>query len=882
MTDKPRKQWHEVARTLKTLTPDQQRGASGTMAAGQLDDSILLLVRHGDQPPRQYLYGNTDKLQSAGSQVGFKVTALKDGDEPELPENVTAASHPVIPWTARLNKVGNMERMRTDLSEIRKGIEAAMPPDSYVSINLRRRGHYEYNRIRNWVASEHNNPEDEETLVRSGATCARVTAGARDREQADMMAKAIGGAVFSDMSDMSSHPSRPRLGLLAASGAITFLWCLLTVLSPWANPWIAAFAPLTVSFALFIAWAAIALGTKADIAPWAVPAALGAWAWWGLGWLPLPWLGMLAPLPLLAFAIVRYTRASLWDDVEQKPRRYWWLAPHRFASSADNEEEGSKDDDKKKVNAYPTCRSTLLADPATVVALYTPVGDASAVEQMPHPVPALLAKGGVYLGDDQTGRRGYLDPTQLFCGITIFGEAGSGKTNLIHGIIQWADMNRAHTESSYWGWDTRIISFDMKDSNGVRLMHKWRRRNGLDRQWKEHGMNGDLDHAIMLATPNSKGRLPDLLGMSEGRGAKDTAVAIAAGMQYSFEPGAIMADSLDRLTSAFTMGVAATRYELALDREGAGMDDVRRIHQRMRALEPQYPGAVQATPQQSPVGWASVALCAGDGGIGAARAFGETLRGLAVQHPGSRDLDEARKAAENMYGRPKARIADRALMDACRSASTKVGQLLPCEYLFDPKRATLTWRHILSTRGDWHFVLAPYTSVDRETGERHTESLPGKTDRIIGAWLMYRLWNEVTATCQGWREKGKHTMIVCDELSLLANADPKILAQVREQGRSFGAIPVFATQFPQQLVIEGDETLLNSVMGYSTFISYNTANPDMARTVAAIMSDKDDGSDGWTGAAIRNLRKYEIAVRTRTQRQAQPAFLLQAHNFDAD
>lgn len=871
--------WHEVGRTLKSLTPDQQRGASGNNAAGALEGSVLLLVKHGDQPVVQYVYGRTAGLRAAGNQVGFTVKPLDADHEPELPEGVSVAAHPVIPWTSRLNRTSNMERLRTDLSEVRRSIEAAMPADSYVSVSIRAHGSIMEDRnIRDWIASEHNNPEDEDPLVRNGAMCARVSCGADDAEKAGQLAKAVGGTLFNDMSSMGEHRSRPKFGLLAGSVVLGVLWALTVALSSWPL-WPSVAVPASVTLAALAAWSGVYLTTHANIGPQLTAGCAVAWVLWALGLLDLPLILAVLPLPVVAVAGVRLWRASLWDDIMQRPRHYWGRVNRRKASKADNEESGSSDERNRTVIAYGTQRSTLLMGPAVTVAAFTPVGDAVAVSQMPHPVPETLARGGVYLGEDQYGRKGYLDATQLYNGVAIIGEAGSGKSVLTHGIMQWADMYRSKSERSYWGWDTRVISFEMKDDGGVRTMRRYRKAHHLAEQWAREGQPGRLDHVSYLADEST--RCLDLLGMLDGRSAKDTAVAIAAGMQYSFEPGAIFADSLDRLTNAFTMGVAATRYEMMLDRragKGVAVPEGDHIHARMRLLEAQYPGAGQARAQRSPVGWAATALCIGDGQLGSARALGEVLRGLSNQYPDNADLQQARRAAEQMYGRPKAKIGDRQVLEGCRSASTKVSQLLPCEHVFDPRRATLTWRGVLKGRGDFHFVLAP-----RHMDDGTVRQLPERMDRVLGAWLMYRLWNEVTAECQGWREQGRHTMLVCDELSMLANADPRVLSQVREQGRSFGVIPVFATQFPQQLRslgANGGEELFNSFMGYGSFISYNTSNTATAQQVAEIMSDRDDGSDGWTTATIRNLRRYEIAVRTRTQRQTQPAFLLQAHNFD--
>ena len=152
---------------------------------------------------------------------------------------------------------------------------------------------------------------------------------------------------------------------------------------------------------------------------------------------------------------------------------------------------------------------------------------------------------------------------------------------------------------------------------------------------------------------------------------------------------------------------------------------------------------------------------------------------------------------------------------------------------------------------------------------------PSVIGQILGSWLMYRFWNTVFAHCKDWLTLGKHTMLVCDELSLLANGSDDVLKNLREQGRSFGLILVFATQYPTQL----SDTLLDSFLGYTTFISYNTSIPRIATLTAARLTD-NEGLDGWTGGAVTNLPKYHAAVRTRNMEQIQPAFIVSVKDFD--
>lgn len=89
-------QWHAITRTRLSMDADQQRTASA-MIANQLRDTILLLIRNGNEPVTQYIYGDTALIHKAGQGAGFEATPLPDDQWPQLPEAATQQAHPIIP-----------------------------------------------------------------------------------------------------------------------------------------------------------------------------------------------------------------------------------------------------------------------------------------------------------------------------------------------------------------------------------------------------------------------------------------------------------------------------------------------------------------------------------------------------------------------------------------------------------------------------------------------------------------------------------------------------------------------------------------------------------------------------------------------------------------
>lgn len=803
--------WVKVSKDLQVIDGDTLRGRASAIPA-LLRETTLLLVRRGVEPAVQYLYGDVSNIRQAGELAGFTVTLLEDGISPELPDGARHLRHALVPWRARLNGTSNMERLRTDIHQVRRGIETIIPEDSYLAVTFRERGFFENSRIRSWVADEGNSVEDESALVRPGALLARVSVGCGDDATARDVVENAARSVFSDISDMSSHRSAPRLGLLilALAGFVGSVVGVMTV--DWCPVWLPVILLVAIVACL--------------------------WRWWS---------------------------RDRWDDVFQVPRHDWrWRARRRRATGADHETALGVKDPSHRVRGYPLQRSTLIVEPLGVMSLCMPVGTAQAVSQNPHPVPEVLSHGGIYLGVDETNRPAYIDPSLLYGGVAIMGEPGSGKSALTHGIMQWAELHRNDTSPHIWGTDSRIISFDMKDDEGVAIMRQYEQTHNLN-----------TTKAVYLADPSSA--CLDFLGLNAGQGARKTAVEAARSMQYSFDDGDIRGNSLEVLTRALTIGIACDRYLFATTNPTTGKTDLQlsrikgteQIINRIHRLEHAYPGAGKAETPKSAIGWALMAVGARNGGAGSARALGQACAGFA-QETGNPDWKDAADAAEALYGRPKpgsatgTTISDHDFTMNVNSSMNKLTQLAADEHVFTARRAKVTWEWILNHPGNYHIVAAPHQ------GHRLSEGM----DRILGAWMLKSLWTAITTHCQGWLSQGRHTMILCDEASLWATADAQIPAGLREQGRSLGVIPVQATQYGGQL----PQILLTSIMGYATFTAFSIPDPGMADMVA----QRFGTSAGWTGENVSNLPKYWAACRTRTDQQLQPTFTVKVHDFDHD
>lgn len=857
--------WYSVTRSLLSKDSDAIRTVADSVAP-KMNKCILLLVRNGDEPVREYLLGDGRRLAQAGEQAGFKITRVDDDNESfGLPDAVERSAHPIVPWSVRLNSISNMERLRTKNEEVHRALEASLPPNSYVSIIFRKSSWWEKRRIRNWTSSEHNSTEDGNELLSIGTMVARVSVGCEDVHDAKDLAANVGSILCPRLDSMKAHVSRPKLMLPIVGFVGAALMLAAWAFSP--QPWQFGMMSTGVAVLLMLAGYAFNWIAHANLQPMLIGFMLALIAYGWLFVIPWPWWSAIPFLAIAALGLARRLTTSradlLWADIEQKPRKFLWpFSPERSAEQADQQTKLGIRLRETDTLAYPTQRTTLIITPTVVVAAITPESQAEAMAQQSHPVPEALSRGGVKLGVDQTGRACYLVPDQLHKGVGISGEQGSGKSVVTYGLMQWGVLHRADTTPAVWGEDSRIVNIQMKDDHGVKAM------NGF---YEKHHIDG---HAMTTYLADERTPTIDLIGMLDGKDAYQTALSVARAMQYSFEKGDIQNDSLDVITMAMTIGIAAERYEIRRmvmrKRNPTSRSVPEPLADRIRKLEPQFGGAGQAQTQKSPIGWALMALCGSRGQAGAARALGQVCRAIDMEsNQTDVDMRQAAEAAEQLYGRPdknkQSTVSNQRLLDKTNASRNKIRQFMSCEHIFTPRRARITWRSILRNPGEYNIVVAAHEG----------RQLPENMDKILGAWLMFRMWNTMTETCQNWQKQGKHVMLVCDELSLLANADDRIVCSLHEQGRSFGLILVLATQYLEQLT----PNLLRSFKGYGTLITFNTTIDDTARQIAAQLTD-NDGEDGWTAGVVKNLPSHCAAVRTRTEQQLQPTFLCQMHNFE--
>lgn len=566
-------------------------------------------------------------------------------------------------------------------------------------------------------------------------------------------------------------------------------------------------------------WAALRFGAAGIEAPW-LPAA----PWAVLGDV----LGTLATslATLWAFGVLRAPgdsgREALLTGSFSPARRRGALSPWR----APRDRKGEDGTVRHVSASYPLAPEGFLVGPQIVTGLVAPHAGAASGETSTaaRATPAALTRRiGPLVGMGADGAKVHLSAEDMLYGVGCLGRPGSGKSQLVRSLFAWSLLERLHPahQHGFPGPAHGLVAFDSK-ADGAAMYDQW-------------GTTlGQRPVVVEVADPASFGiDLFDVPGT-----VKDRATHFVNAMRYAFGEEAIGNRAYPALIQLFTGALAVTP-----------------------AIAAQVPGVRH---DGSPVYYAFV--LAGGEGESAATALASELIAEAVRTENAADpeapLQLARKELVPLFS-DRTPASRRTLLE---SAENKVRQLAAAEVWWTPARSKRSWARILTD----HSVVVVNTGTTR-SGLQIDDTL---TD-CLSAMLMYGLQSAIKRTCAGWEAQGKFTSIFADELALLAGSSPEVLVWLRNQGRSYGARPVFATQYPDQLNPEVRQALLS----FSTLITFAQDNAQVAEQVAS-----DAGVDGsaWTAADVVNLPRFNAILRTNVSQRRVTACTFSVPHFEAD
>jgi hypothetical protein len=203
----------------------------------------------------------------------------------------------------------------------------------------------------------------------------------------------------------------------------------------------------------------------------------------------------------------------------------------------------------------------------------------------------------------------------------------------------------------------------------------------------------------------------------------------------------------------------------------------------------------------------------------------------------------------------------------------KVAQLVKASALWQPAtdRAEITLDQLLGWNACAFLNFGPsdHGSYTRE-----------EADRLSGITL-YLLWDRIKMMCSGWQAQGQSIGIYCDELGAICNSPTaaRVMAELREQGRSFGVQLCLGTQQLDQLPPEVQKPVLT--LGFKAY--FRLENLELAQRACSDLTSDMEGS--FIPTDIRTMPELTAAIRTQVNGVVQSPFTVRVpldHEADPD
>lgn len=489
---------------------------------------------------------------------------------------------------------------------------------------------------------------------------------------------------------------------------------------------------------------------------------------------------------------------------------------------------------------YPLAPSAFLVGPSVPVGLVAPHAGASsgAAQTERRSAPSLLLEDiGPGIGTAGEGELVHVSAADGWSGLGIIGQAGSGKSAVLRSVWGWhcLEHQRPRGVAGWPGASNALIAFDAKP-DGAAAMVEWA------------AAAGERAVLVDVADPESWGI--DIFAVPGS--ASERAAFLANALVYTFGSDAIGDRSYETLTNMLTAALLVT---------------------------PEMARAAGVEAGLSPFALAHV-LCGGLGdGAGVALATEFALAAAeAEREAGSRSLpsgeSDAPSSALTELGKADARLSpyyggrtsESARRNLTEAARNKLSQLVEVEGFWSPKRRSFSWDAVL----DGHRAVIVNTGV-ATSGATISE----RGNAQVASLLLFALRDAIVRRCSGWQAAGRSVTVFADELALIAGASPEVISWLRNQGRSYGVRPIFATQYPEQLL----PAVRTAFLGFGTLLWFAQNDVGVVAEAAADLSL--DGGE-WTPAEIAGLEPFVAVLRSTVRQHRQPAVAVRLSFWESD
>jgi hypothetical protein len=498
--------------------------------------------------------------------------------------------------------------------------------------------------------------------------------------------------------------------------------------------------------------------------------------------------------------------------------------------------------------SYPLATSSFLVGPTVPIGLVAPHAGAATgsnvneIRAIPKELVTRIGPVIGFGGPDDTPV--HISARDLFAGISAFGAPGSGKSWFIHALWAWMVLDRIEPSGipGAPGSHNALIAFEGKEWSGAEAYKAW--------------SEGFGDRVVVVDALDPNTYAIDLFAGVEGSAAKKARWMLSA-LKYTFDEGEIK-------------GRSSETFEMVLP--------------AALSVTPEIATEAGVPTNLSPFGYASILLGSkGDAeavrlatalAVAADKAEAEAKKAHQRElTDGSKvdadkaftELGEVVKELNPIFGFGNAKpVSESVRRTQTEAARNKIKALMALEPFWSPDRKKITWKQVL----DNHGAVIINTSNSSSGEIMDTESV-----KALSSLLMFGLKTAIEQTCPGWQNQGRSVSIFSDELTYLAGNSSEVLSWLRNQGRSFGVKPFFATQYPEQL----PDALRVTVMGFGTLLAFSQNNH---RVIADIVADLALNGEEWSSADIAGMERYTAAIRTTVDGQRPPTTMLRLASFE--
>lgn len=443
--------------------------------------------------------------------------------------------------------------------------------------------------------------------------------------------------------------------------------------------------------------------------------------------------------------------------------------------------------------------------------------------------PQLLGVRGPCVGRDPAGRLVRLDARHLWGGVAAVGASGTGKSELLRALFGWLLVHREQHAA------TAALVVETKPDGLV----------GYERVAEAAG---HAEEVLVVEVADSTSVAVDMFARPGDDPFKRGAF-VADTWAAAFGDGAIMGRSREVISAVVAAG-------LVLDEQA--FDEYDRARGEGSGAEP--------LPERSWF-WAGAVLT-GRMGEDSGQVLAACLHDQAVRQGEESWAARAWAGLGIIWGPQVTASARRNLTEAARNKFDQLREV--AGFLAPVSRRAVTWDESIS---GFHVTVLG-TGPARRGGSQ----LTGTLTRWMTAMAGYTMQSAVERTCYGWDEAGREVVVMCDEFKAFAGWAPDVARWWKDDGRSYGVVPWFATQYLEQLRAV-DEALLTSFLSYQTFVSLRQDDLLAAEAIARQM-----GRDGarWEASEIATLPQFVAVVSTQSGGRTLPAFTMPTLDVKGD